>query len=176
MLKGKDISLRPLQPEDAAQTLLLRQDTESNKAMMGYPFPVNLESERTWIGNLYPQGERKSIFLAVEENQSGHFIGYLSARSINYINSTAEFGIILRGNSRGKGYCKQAMSLFFDFLFQDINLRKINLYVLEDNTPAIAAYRGLGFLEEGLLKKQVWQDGKYKNLLIMSLFLPDFKR
>jgi len=175
MLTGKLITLRPLKHEDALQTLELRYDIEANQAMMGYPFPVNLENERNWISSLYPQGERKSIFLAIEENENKKFAGYLSAKNINYINGTADFGIILSKESRGKGYAKEAMKLFFNYLHREIHLRKLTLYVLEGNTSAIEVYKKVGFTREGLLKEHAWQDGHYKNVLIMSIFLGDLK-
>jgi len=175
MLTGKNVTLRPIQLEDAPGTLKLRYDMEANKAMMGYPFPVNIENEKNWINNLYPQGERKTIFLAIEENKTKKFVGYLSVKNINYINAAADFGIILAKESRGKGYAKEAMRLFFNYLYQEIHLRKLTLYVLEENTPAINIYKKVGFIREGLLKDHVWQDGQYKNLMVMSLFLKDLK-
>lgn len=175
MLVGKHITLRPLKLEDATQTLELRYDIESNKAMMGYPFPVNLENEKNWISSLYPQGERNSIFLAIEENAHKKFAGYLSAKSINYIDGTADFGIILLKEFRGKGYSKEAMNLFFNYLYREIHLRKLTLYVLEGNTPAIEAYKKIGFIREGLLKEHTWQDGQYKNIVVMSIFLKNLE-
>ncbi|MCU0284976.1 MAG: GNAT family N-acetyltransferase [Acidobacteria bacterium] len=171
MLAGKNITLRPLKFEDAPQTLELRYDIKANKAIMGYPFPVNLENEKNWIGGLYPQGERKTIFLAIEENETKKFAGYLSVKNINCINGTADFGIILIEESRGKGHAKEAMKLFFNYLYREIHLRKLTLYVLEGNAPAIDAYQKVGFSQEGLLKEHAWQDGQYKNIIVMSIFL-----
>lgn len=175
MLTGKHITLRPLKLEDAPRTLELRYDIEANKAMMGYIFPVNLENERNWISSLYPQGERKTIFLAIEENKTKKFAGYLSVKNINYINGTADFGIILLKEFRGKSYAKEAMGIFFNYLSRDIHLRKLTLYVLDGNISAIEAYKKVGFSQEGLLKDHVWQDRHYKNVLIMSIFLGDLK-
>jgi RimJ/RimL family protein N-acetyltransferase len=175
MLTGKHITLRPLKLEDAPQTLEIRYDIEANKAMMGYPFPVTLENEKNWISGFYPQGERKSIFLAIEVNETKKFAGYLSAKNINYINGTADFGIILLKEFRGKGYSKEAMKLFFNYLYREIHLRKLTLYVLEDNNPAIEVYKKVGFSREGLLKEHTWQDGQYKNIVLMSIFLKNLE-
>jgi len=177
MVVGKNITLRPLQLQDAEFTLQLRRDMEANKALMGYPFPVNMENEIQWLTGLYPQSPRKTVYLAVEENNSRQFAGYLSVKNIDLISGTAEFGIILSAEFRGKGYGSQAMRLFFKYLYQEINLRKISLQVLEDNAPAVAAYEKQGFVREGLLSQHVRQDGRYKNVVLMSLFLErlDFK-
>jgi len=171
MLKSKNITLRPLALEDAPYTLALRYDMEANKAMMGYPYPVNLENEKTWIANLYPQGERKSIFLAVEESKTKTFAGYLSVKNIDNISGTADFGIIFAKEFRGKGYAKETLDIFFDYLSREIHLRKLTLFVLEENETAVEVYKKNGFEQEGLLKAHVWQDGQYKSVIVMSTFL-----
>jgi RimJ/RimL family protein N-acetyltransferase len=175
MLKGKKINLRPLKIEDAKHTLELRYDVEANKALIAYPYPVNIENEKEWIENLYPKGVRENIYFAIEENSSNEFVGYLSLQKINYINRNGNFGVIILKKFRGKGYSAEAMKLFFVYIFDQINLRKIKLEVLKENAKAIKIYKDLGFNEEGILKEHIYQDGKYKDLLMMSLFSEDFK-
>ena len=176
MLIGKKVTLRPLKIEDVKYTLELRYDVEANKALIAYPFPVNIENEKQWIENLYPTGERENIYFAIEQNSSKDFVGYLSLRNINYINRNGDFGIILLKRFRGKGYSGEAMKLFFSYIFDQINLRKIQLEVLKENDKAIKIYESLGFNEEGILKEHIYQDGKYKDLVLMSLFLEGFKK
>ncbi len=176
MLKGEKITLRPLNIEDAKHTLELRYDVEANKSLIAYPYPVNIENEREWIENLYPKGVRENIYFAIEENTSNKFVGYLSLQKINYINRNGNFGVILLKKFRGKGYSVEAMKLFFTYVFNQINLRKIKLEVLKENEKAIKIYQDLGFNEEGILKEHIYQDGKYKDLLLMSLFSKDFNK
>lgn len=175
MIIGKKVTLRPLKIEDAPYTLELRYDWEANKLMMGYQFPVNLENEKEWINQLYPKGERNRIYLAIEENKIKKFVGYMSLKNINYINGTGDFGIILLKRFRNKGYAKEGIILFYRYLYEEIYLRKITLYVLEENEIAINAYKKIGYKQEGLLKEHVFQNGKYKNVVVMSLFLKDLK-
>ncbi len=48
-------------------------------------------------------------------------------------------------------------------------LTRIELEVYASNTIAIALYRRLGFVEEGLKRRARFLDGKYQDLLIMAL-------
>ena len=48
-------------------------------------------------------------------------------------------------------------------------LTRIELEVYASNTPAIAMYRRLGFVEEGLKLKARFLDGEYQDLVIMGL-------
>ncbi|MBL7086678.1 MAG: GNAT family N-acetyltransferase [Candidatus Cloacimonetes bacterium] len=175
MLNGKKVTLRPLKIEDSKFTLELRYDVEANKNLLAYPYPVNIENEKQWIENLYPKGVRENIYFAIEQNSSKDFVGYLSLQNINYINRNGDFGIILLKKYRGQDYSREAMKLFFSYIFDQINLRKIKLGVLKENDKAIKIYESLDFKEEGTLKEHVYQDGKYKDLVLMGLLSEDFK-
>jgi len=83
--------------------------------------------------------------------------------------------VIILKKFRGKGYSVEAMKIFFNYIFDQINLRKVKLEVLKENAKAIKIYQDMGFNEEGLLKEHIYQDRKYKDLLVMSLFSEDFK-
>ena len=48
-------------------------------------------------------------------------------------------------------------------------ITRIELEVYANNTAAIALYRRLGFVEEGLKRRARFLDGEYQDLLIMSL-------
>jgi len=62
------------------------------------------------------------------------------------------------------------MNLLTTYAFQTLNLQKILLEVLTENSPALKLYLKLGFEIEGTLKKQFYIDGNYKDVYILSLF------
>lgn len=174
MIEGEKISLRPFDIEDSEFTWQLRNDMEGNKAYGGYPFPVNIDSEKTWIANMYLQGVRKNIYLAIEENGSQKFAGYVGARNIDYVNNNAEVGLILLKEFRGKGYFKPAQILFYNYLFREINLHKVYSWVIKGNNIALENDKKIGFVEEGDIKEHIFQDGIYKDLIFISLYRKDF--
>lgn len=174
MIVGKNITLRPLRIEDAEYTLKIRNDMKGNKAYGGYPFPVNIENERIWISNIYQQGIRKNIYLAIEENESQKFVGYVGARNIDYINRNAEVGLILLEEFRGKGYFKPGQILFYTYLFREINLHKVYSFVIRGNDIALSNDKKIGFVEEGIIKEHIYQDGVYKDMIFISLYAKNF--
>ncbi len=175
MLYGKRVILRPLEMEDAPETLKLRHDHDAVKAMMGFPFPVNLENEKEWITNLYPRGERKSIYMAIIEKETKKFLGYLSAQNINYINGTTDFGLIIEKESRRKGVSDEAMRIFFGYLYRQVHLRKVYGHYLEKNTRSKDLCEKFGYYQEGVLKEHIWHEGEYQNVVIVAIFLEPFK-
>lgn len=174
MLFSKNIILRPFTNDDAKYIAELRLDFIATRAFAGSPFPSNINSEKEWISLMYPKGIRDQIYFAIEEKKTKEFIGYCVARSIDYINRNANVGIILAKKGRGKGYFKEISILFYDYLFNQINLHKLYSIVIEDNQIAFNTDKKIGFKLEGEIKEHIWQDGKYKNVMFVSLYAKDF--
>jgi RimJ/RimL family protein N-acetyltransferase len=173
-IEGKKIILRPFELDDAKYLQEIRQDFTGLKSFAGSPFPSNIESEREWISRMYPYGDRKAIFLAVTDIKSGEFCGYCIARSIHYLNRNAEVGIILHKNARGKGLFKDISYTFYNYLFSEINLHKVYSFVIQSNEIALETDKKIGFVVEGSVKEQIYQDGLYKDVFFVSLYKPDF--
>jgi len=175
-IEGTKINLRSFELQDAKYLQEIRQDFTGLKCFAGSPLPSNMESEREWIANMYPHNERKTIFFAIIDKQTGKFQGYCTARNINYINRNAEVGIILHKNARGKGLFKDISFTFYNYLFSEINLHKLYSFVITTNEIAIETDKKIGFSVEGNIKEQIYQDGIYKDVYFVSLYKSDFHK
>jgi RimJ/RimL family protein N-acetyltransferase len=103
-------------------------------------------------------------------------IGRIDFDDINPIDRTAELSIVLgEQQSRGHGYGRDAMRVLIEHLFNDRQIEKIWLSVIVFNTPAIRLYESLGFSREGSLRKTIWLDGQWHDLLLMGLFRTDYR-
>lgn len=58
--------------------------------------------------------------------------------------------------------------------FYNLNLRRIQLDVLETNEVAKSLYRKIGFVEEGVKRKAVYKKGEYINEIIMALLREEY--
>jgi len=70
---------------------------------------------------------------------------------------------------RNKGYGTSAIKLLLQFGFLDLNLKRIYLNVFSNNLAAIKSYEKVGFIKEGLKRKAVFIEGKYLDVLMMSI-------
>ena len=129
MYKSERLQLRALTEEDAVFINEMRSDFVGNQAAGGSPLPSNVDSQKEWISKMYPAGLLTNIYLAIEEIETGLFVGYCLATSVNYINSNAHVGFFLHENARGKKYFKEVSVLFYSYLFNELNLRKVYSYV-----------------------------------------------
>lgn len=97
-------------------------------------------------------------------------IGSIGLIDMNRRDGTAGLGIgIFDPDYLGKGYGREALSLFLDWAFRMQNWRRIWLSVLATNERAIRAYRALGFVEEARLREHSVVRGEITDDLMMGL-------
>src|ERR1041385_4370831 len=146
MLVGERVLLRPLTLADAPLTLDLRLDVETNRAFLGYVFPINESSERRWIESLYAEGPRRRVDFAIVDRATGEWAGLTALTDVDHLHQHARFGILLKRDARGKGLARDAMRVFFDYAFRQLNLSRIWLEVLAENERAVELYQRFGFV------------------------------
>jgi RimJ/RimL family protein N-acetyltransferase len=176
MLIGKRIILRALDMKDLEKTHSWRNDISSIKMTLGIRFPKTLEMGKEWFQHTLNDKSNRSIYFAIDELDTNLFIGIIQLNEIDWISGVADFGINIGDKSKtGLGYGIEAIGLLFDYAFDVLNLRKINLRVVAFNKKAIKSYKTIGFLEEGILKEQVYYDGIYHDIVLMALFKKKIK-
>lgn len=58
--------------------------------------------------------------------------------------------------------------------FNNMNLQRVELTVLEDNTRARHLYEKCGFVYEGKKRKAKYKNGKFVDMLIYSILKSEF--
>jgi [ribosomal protein S5]-alanine N-acetyltransferase len=115
--------------------------------------------------------EAKFYFWAITLTDNGKHIGNIKIDPINKIHQYGEYGILLGDKSEwGKGYAKEASQVVIDYCFNALDLRKVNLGVVTQNTAAVELYKQLGFVVEGTYKHHGNYQGEYCDLLRMAVF------
>ncbi len=70
---------------------------------------------------------------------------------------------------RGRGYGKRATRLWINYGLQELGLQKIYLNTLSNNIRNIRINEELGFSVEGILRNEVYIEGKYQDIIRMGL-------
>ncbi len=166
-----DIKFRCLELEDAERLYSIHNNKLIKDCYSGHPFPVSLESTQKWIRSVSEPNNKLSLFgIEVEEK----FVGICGLKGINHINSNAELFIFLDPNQQGKGFASLSVAKLLDFGFSSLNLNRIFLQVQADNTKAINLYTKNKFVVEGELRKAVFKNNKYINVIVMAILKEDF--
>ena len=166
--------LRELERDDIKKINRWRNDPNLI-ACLGAPYRfINEDVDSDWYDK-YMHARNNSVRCAiVDEEKESEVLGLISLLNINYINRCGEIHIMIGGSeNRGKGLGTFAVNAMIDHAFYNLNLRRIELGVLETNTAAIRLYEKTGFIREGTKRSSNYKNGKYVSMIIMGLLKED---
>ncbi|VDC02402.1 unnamed protein product [Peniophora sp. CBMAI 1063] len=109
------------------------------------------------------------IFIMVTNKDNGQFIGQFSFTMPSKKNRVGEIGISVVDAYRGKGYGKEILTWVVQHGFRDCGLHRITLGTVEHNTAALALYKSVGFVEEGISREANWVGGKWRGMITLSI-------
>ncbi len=176
MIVGKNLRLRALEKEDLPKFVEWLNDSEvTENLLLNHPF--SLDSEEQWYeGVLKSPIYERPLCIEVRDGEGWKMIGNISAMDINWQYRNAEMGIVIGDKTEwGKGYGTQAMRLYIDHLFNQLNLHRVSLLVYETNPAGIRCYEKVGFKHEGTLREAIFKHGHYINVHMMSILSTEWK-
>jgi RimJ/RimL family protein N-acetyltransferase len=168
---GQRISLRPLEHSDLATSIKWLNDAEIMR-LLGRRHQLSMAEEEKWYDDYLKSG--KSRIFAIEE-ENGKHIGNIGIHNIDNENRSASLGIVIGEKERwGRGYGTDALVTILRYAFKELGLHKVSLRVFQNNERAIKSYKGCGFKQEGMMREQVFKDGRFHNLFAMSILDREF--
>lgn len=118
---------------------------------------------------------KNDLWLAIKLNENNKHIGNIEIGQIDWVHKRGTYAILLGDpEESGKGYAFEASELIIEHAFNKLNLHRIQLGVHEHNSAAINLYKKIGFKEEGVWREYFLRNGKYYNMIFMSLLLNEF--
>jgi RimJ/RimL family protein N-acetyltransferase len=103
-------------------------------------------------------------------------IGIVSLMNVSEANASAELSIIVgHSEDRHHGYGAEAIAVLLDYAFGERGLNRVGLSVFEFNEDAIAAYKKLGFREEGRLRGALRRDDVFHDAILMSILRQEWR-
>ena len=175
MLKGNTIYLRMIEPGDLEKTYKWHNDYEIQKMTCGQIRFVSMEIEKNWIMSK-TSNNQKDIYLSVCLIENNEMIGLVSINDIDYVNRKCIFGGIVIGDKNyrdGIAY-REANSILKAYVFEQLNMHKLTGSCLENHFMSRACMELDGYKKEGILRDEVFKDGKYHNVIIYSLIENDY--
>lgn len=169
MYQGKLVRLRAFEKDDVEAHWGFMNDYETVRGMSsGILYPSSREDEARYLDqqSSFTKGEYQFAMETLE----GKLIGRCGFVRVDWKNRLAEIGIMIGDKScRGKGYGTDALKLLIRFAFDELNLHKLKLTVFAFNGQALGCYEKCGFVREGLLKEEMWRDGRYQDVVVLGL-------
>jgi len=104
-------------------------------------------------------------------------IGNISLQSINWINRSAEYAVIVGDKSYwGKGYATEASLLLFEHGFKRLNLHKIWTGTAKTNIGMQHVAKKLGMQWEGMFREAMFLNGQYVDILTYGILKKEFNQ
>lgn len=129
-----------------------------NNEYLHYNIPLDIENTRKWFLSNKGNANRHDMVIMYNNTPVG-VIGI-----INIDKKKGEYYITLGENDyKRKGISFKATKLILDFAFKELGLEKVWLCVDEKNIAARKLYEKIGFIQEGLLRKDIFFKGEMIN-------------
>lgn len=167
-LSGKRVRLRPYEERDLEHVMAWVNDPEVTRTLLTGRYPMTRTMEKEWLDRQL-KGSTTEVGFAIE-TLSGEYLGGINLFKILSVERHAELGLVIgRKAEWGKGYAREALELMVAYGFEQLNLNLIYLTVMPHNARAHKIYLDLGFREEGRLRERIYRDGRYADLISLSL-------
>jgi len=171
---GRKLYLRGLERSDLGKNMFQwANDSEVTHYMFMGSRPNSMElSEEEYDKLIRSQND---IVFAIVDRKTNEHIGNAGLYTINWISHAAEYRIII-GEKKfwSKGCGQETAKLIIDYGFQKLNLNKIWLGVNAENIAGVKSYEKSGFRREGVLRQEIYRNGKYYDAIRMSILRKEF--
>lgn len=170
-LKGKNIQLRALEPEDLDFVVAVEND-ESIWQLSHTQTPYS-----RFVIKQYLENANKDIFeikqlRLVISDYKGTALGLIDVFDFDFKNQRAGVGILIKdAENRNNGIGKSALKLLVTYCRERLHLHQLYCNISEDNTASIKLFQGQGFEIVGLKKDWNLEGKQYKNeYLLQKIF------
>jgi RimJ/RimL family protein N-acetyltransferase len=171
-IRGKRILLRAIETHDLPLLHQWANNPDLASGLGDIHFPSSAWQQERWFERI--QASETTIRLAIQicANQ---LIGYTGFWNIHWRDRRAEHAVLIGdSNCRGQGYGREAILTCARYAFEEMELHRLDAYILESNIASLKSYQACGFQIEGTLREHALRGGRRINRLILGLLAEDY--
>ncbi len=167
-IQGNKLSLNTLTREDLPAYRSWIENARATCFMeTGWRPPSDAEMDALYAASTE---QNETVVLTIVPEKLQRPVGVCGLYLIQWICRRAEFRILIGDDEgRGHGYGTEAAKLMLTYAFDRLNLESVHLGVNIENKAAIGSYEKAGFRREGIRRKLVYRNGRYYDVLMMSV-------
>ena len=170
-IKGKLVDLVVLTEEIVEKTNWYNwfNDEKITKNMQKHYYPNTKEMQMSFLRNEV-EGNSKKLQLGIVNKKDQVIIGTISLSNIDYMDRKCSIACMI-GEAKYQSfkYFLEANQLLIKHAFEQLNMNKIKGGALTEDLAHLH-YKFLRFKEEGVLREEVYKDGKFRDVYLFSLF------
>jgi ribosomal-protein-alanine N-acetyltransferase len=173
-LGGSAARLRLAAERDIPEILIAHQDDPALHVRLGVRRPPSGAE----LGRRIEEGPADrvagtALWLTILAPGSDDCSGQIDVHDVDWDHGRADLGIWIAPGKRGHGMGAEALGLAGHWLLTEGGLQRVQLMTELQNAPMIAAARGAGFSQEGVLRSYLRERGQRIDVIMMSLVSDD---
>lgn len=174
LFRTDGVFLRKFDEEDVPALHAFRNDPEVTNGLVGTSHGYSMKDLASWIEA--HRNRSDEILWAIANEVDNACIGHVGLYRIDYRIRKAEFAILIGSSSfQGRGLGRKISTWAVDYGFRELNLYKVSLTALPTNLRALSLYESLGFQRDGVLRSEQYRNGKYLDVIVMSLLRDEWR-
>lgn len=168
LLRGESVRLTALTKRDAAQVASWYENVEFMRCYSGEAAFPKVEEDIAERIERSRQSAYNYMF-GVRRLDDDVLVGVAELGDVCWNNGTAWVSLALGKPFWSHGLGSEALHLLLDYAFREMNLYRVQLTVFSYNERALALYRHIGFVQEGVFREHLWRDGRRYDMLLMGI-------
>lgn len=185
MLTGKKVVLDVISPDSKEWMRNQRNRPEMRKYFREWK-EISKDQQDRWYQSRGNNTDPNHVYFEIREIPEGgqrdtpvgwtdkpvsatDLVGCCGLHYVDWRLRSAEFGVFICEEARGKGLGKEALTMLFDYGFREMNLHKIWAEVYDGNAAIKLYTDGLGMAIDGKLRHNQFTNGKYIDSTMLSV-------
>lgn len=138
-------------------------------------YAQSLQETESFLTMVLSGKAQNQKFFVIADKITEEYLGQIDLIKIDWKNRIAEMGIVIgKKDLLSKGLGTEAIKLMQDFVFQRLNLNRLQLKVHDYNERAQRCYVKCGFVEEGRSRQSFFINGKYTDYVQMAILREEY--
>lgn len=147
------------------------RNQEHIRSVMFHDQIISLEEHRKWFDRV-KEDQRTIVKIFYLDNVP---LGVVNFTNIDFENSKCSWGFYVGDQNAPKGSGTLMGYLALNFVFQELNIRKLCAEIISFNERSIRYHQRLGFRKEGVLREHILKNNQYADVILMALFNKEWK-
>ncbi|KAA0965456.1 GNAT family N-acetyltransferase [Sporosarcina sp. ANT_H38] len=107
---------------------------------------------------------------------NGKLVGMIGLHFVDWKNKSTSIAYFLSEEGQGKGVITRSVSSLMKYLFEEMNMHRIEIQCAGNNLKSISVPTRLGFVQEGIKRDGQWLYDHYEDLITFSMLKSDWER
>ncbi|HEY2769804.1 MAG TPA: GNAT family protein [Solirubrobacteraceae bacterium] len=171
------VALRPMRTDDAAAYASAFLDDPALGGLLGLEKDPDEASVRERIERQSERTEEdiKFVRLAIVDAPTDVFWGEVIVHSLHDHHRRGELGFWVAPGQRRRGVGSRAVALTVSWLFEALDLSRVEMTTIPENQIVPALARRLGFRQEGILRRRNVERGRRVDIVWFGLLREEWQ-